>query len=93
MDLSLEMNQRALEWKSNNQTSTTISGIIENPGKVSIVDWGNAVIPRSFAERIPGDLDTHYGLETRTLLAQMVTQQLMKILKRILLRDATCCWG
>lgn len=46
--------------------------------KVQLLDWGGAVLPRSGPGlHIEGDgMHAHYGLEARTLLAQMLTQQL-----------------
>jgi hypothetical protein len=45
--------------------------------KVRYVDWGGAVIHRSFGdERIEGDIWTHYGLEARLVAVQMVANQL-----------------
>ncbi len=50
---------------------------------LKVVDWGTAVWPRSFKhQRVKGDIDAHYGLEPRLLMAQMTTQELMKILER-----------
>jgi hypothetical protein len=44
---------------------------------MSYVNWGDAVAPRSFDERIHGDIKVHYGLEPRQMLVQMVTNQLV----------------
>jgi hypothetical protein len=40
---------------------------------LTFVDWGAAVRPRSFSERIRGDIAAHYGLEPRLVLIQMLT--------------------
>jgi hypothetical protein len=42
-------------------------------GNLTIVDWSTAVEPRSFAERISGDTELHYGLEPRMVMMQMMT--------------------
>lgn len=44
-----------------------------------LVDWGRQIYPRSIGDqRIVGDLAAHYGLEARTLFAQMLTHALIK---------------
>ena len=48
---------------------------------LGVIDWGTAVLPRSFyPDRVHADIDSHYSLEPRLLMAQMTTQQLMNIL-------------
>jgi hypothetical protein len=46
--------------------------------KLTYVDWGTAVEPRSFgANRVQGDHVAHYGLECRLVALQMMTNHLM----------------
>lgn len=53
-----------------------------NNGTMALVDWGKAVLPRSFKpDKIGGDISAHYGLEARLLMAQMTTQQIMNIME------------
>lgn len=41
---------------------------------IHLIDWEKQIHPRSFgSDRIVGDLKPHWGLEARTLTAQMIT--------------------
>lgn len=62
---TLELNQAIMDAIDQN-----------NEPRLSYVNWGEAVAPRSFQERIQGDLKPHYGLEPRLVLLQMVANQL-----------------
>jgi hypothetical protein len=55
--------------------NNSISG--RSARSMSYVNWGDAVAPRSFDDRIRGDIPVHYGLEPRQMLVQMVTNQLL----------------
>ncbi len=70
------LNERSVQFIQNK------SRIESSNGTLALVDWGTAIWPRSLPpDRIEGDLDVHYGLEARLLMAQMTTQQLIKILE------------
>lgn len=76
-DRVLHLNRMALDFVQNK------SVLMSSNGTIGLVDWGAAIFPRSFStEKIPGDLGAHYGLEARSLMAQMTTQQLQNILVR-----------
>lgn len=47
--------------------------------KLTYIDWGKAIFPRSFGqkERLHGDTPMHYGLEARLLFIQMLMNHLM----------------
>jgi hypothetical protein len=48
-----------------------------NNNKMTYVNWGEAVEPRSFgAERLSGDMHAHYSHEPRVVLIQMITNHL-----------------
>lgn len=49
--------------------------------KVSFVDWGGAVAPRSVEERIHGDIPAHYGQGPRLALIQMIANRLQEMEK------------
>ena len=45
---------------------------------LTIVDWGRQILPRSHGnDRIDGDIKAHYGLQGRTLFAQMLLHNLL----------------
>ena len=47
----------------------------ESPGHMHLVDWGKQILPRSLdSDRIKGDMKPHWGIEARTLNAQMLTR-------------------
>lgn len=49
----------------------------EAPNLLTYINWGGAVEDRSFGlERIIGDLPSHYGVEPRVVLVQMLTNHL-----------------
>jgi hypothetical protein len=48
--------------------------------KMTYVNWGEAVEPRSFdVERLSGDMHAHYSHEPRVVLIQMITNHLHDI--------------
>jgi hypothetical protein len=50
---------------------------------LTYVDWGGAVLPRSFGnDRITGDHLAHYGVEARHAAIQMITNQVAGMLER-----------
>jgi hypothetical protein len=60
------------QQRSNNVTSN-----------LTYVDWGGAVLPRSFGDdRIKGDMLPHYGVEARNTAIQMITNQVAGMLER-----------
>jgi hypothetical protein len=84
---TLEMNQAIMDFmdaahreydqgqNDDNDDDDSFSGT--SARFMSYVNWGDAVAPRSFDERIHGDIKVHYGLEPRQMLVQMVTNQLV----------------
>jgi hypothetical protein len=53
---------------------------IEAQPHMSYVDWGGEIERRSFGkERIEGDMSPHYGLEARTLMANMLTHEVASL--------------
>jgi hypothetical protein len=53
---------------------------IINATNMRVVDWGTAIHARSYhPNKIAGDMSPHYGLEARTLLAQMLTHEVASI--------------
>jgi hypothetical protein len=75
-EMNLEMIQKAKEAIDNKLVPTTTT-TTRHPN-MTFVDWGSQIYPRSFADtRIKGDLRPHYGLEARTLLAQMLMHELV----------------
>lgn len=71
-----DLNHRAMTWIDRFRK--------ENPrARLSYVDWGGAMKPRSFGgDRIRGDIKAHYGLEARVVFAQMLTNHLKEELDR-----------
>jgi hypothetical protein len=56
---------------------------IDTQPYMSYVDWGGEIERRSFgSSRIKGDMDPHYGLEARTLMANMLTHELASLKSR-----------
>jgi hypothetical protein len=58
-------------WTTINATSS-LHGTRCAPN-LTFVDWAGAVRPRSFTERIIGDIPPHYGFEPRHAMIQMLT--------------------
>ena len=88
-----DLNRQSVEWiTSSSSSSNNDGGKITNDGtrhnsstgsngRVTLVDWGAAIWPRSIPpHRIEGDIPAHYGLEARLLFAQMATQQVYRLL-------------
>lgn len=76
-DLVLYLNQLSVDFAEN----ATFYNSSSKNSTLTLVDWGGAVYPRSLPpHKIRGDISAHYGLEARLLMAQMTTQQLLKIL-------------
>jgi hypothetical protein len=74
--MNLKMIQKAKEAIANKLVPTTMTRT-RHPN-MTFVDWGSQIYPRSFkATRIKGDIKPHYGLEARTLLAQMLMHELV----------------
>jgi hypothetical protein len=48
---------------------------MNNAFNMIAVDWGRVIHERYGPKRIQGDLGAHYGLEARTLMAQMLTHE------------------
>lgn len=74
------LNQYAREWllRGDYHHHPPPDGVDSNTTFLGLVDWGGAVAPRSHpGTHIAGDVSAHYGLPARTLLAQMVTQQVV----------------
>jgi hypothetical protein len=65
-----QLNAKAKEWFQN-ATQHQNSNMV-------LVDWGEGIYRRSVGRlRIEGDMAPHYGLEARTLMAQMLTHELI----------------
>ena len=61
------MNDFVRQWFQNQQ-----------PRYMHLIDWAKQIRPRSFGtDRITGDLRSHWGLEARTLAAQMFTHAVL----------------
>lgn len=71
----LELNQQAVRCiRTLAQQRWNRTG---QPSNLTYIDWGKALLPRSFGEeRIHGDLNVHYGLEARLLFIQMLMNHL-----------------
>lgn len=76
-DVAHESHKATLEF--NRVIMDTIDGHHSNSSTMSYVNWGDAVLPRSFEERIVGDLKPHYGLEPRHVLVQMIANQVERM--------------
>jgi hypothetical protein len=62
----------------NAKTKERIQNATRQNSNMVLVDWGEGIYKRSFPPlRIKGDLKPHYGLEARTLMAQMLTHELI----------------
>jgi hypothetical protein len=65
-----------------NQEAMDLIDKVTDP-KLSYVDWGGAILPRSFGEdRIVGDMPAHNGLEPRHVLLQMITNELLEAISQ-----------
>jgi hypothetical protein len=61
-----------------NQEAMDLIDQVADPN-LSYVDWGGAILSRSFGkERLQGDMPSHYGLEPRHVLLQMITNHLLE---------------
>lgn len=77
-------------WRSSGYSDSHASEVLDGINKIArvfiessrvnnikYIDWAAAIGPRSFGEdRIAGDLATHYGLQPRLVLAQMIANTL-----------------
>jgi hypothetical protein len=66
----VDLNEKAMDLIDNfsNKHATT--------SNLTYVDWGGAVLPRSFGvDQIKGDVFPHYGVEARHAALQMITNQ------------------
>jgi hypothetical protein len=62
----------------NAKAKERIQNVKRHNSNMVLVDWGEGVYKRSFPPlRIEGDMKPHYGLEARTLMAQMLTHELI----------------
>lgn len=53
---------------------------LHKPNHMYLVDWAQQILPRSYGvDRIEGDLAPHWGLEARTLTAQMFTHAVVSL--------------
>lgn len=80
----LHLNQLSVDFiQQNQQQWTRNNDTVSTPlARLTLVDWGAAVFPRSFhPNKAESDISVHYGLEPRLLMAQMTTQQLFNILE------------
>lgn len=69
-----EVNQDVLQHINSNTPS------LYPPDKVGVVDFANAILPRSFNDlRIKGDIKAHHGFLSRLVLIQMVTNKLYEM--------------
>jgi hypothetical protein len=58
-----------------NDTNAAADGLLgtQCAPNLTFVDWSGAIRPRSFTERIIGDIPPHYGFEPRMTMIQMLT--------------------
>jgi hypothetical protein len=73
----MRRSDRRLE-QLNAKVKERIQNVTQHNSNMVLVDWGEGIYKRSFGRlRIGGDLNAHYGLEARTLMAQMLTHELI----------------
>jgi hypothetical protein len=68
-----DTSQPAFKPEPVDASASNVTAVPALPINLTIVDWAAAILPRSFGERIEGDMTSHYGLEPRLVMMQMMT--------------------
>jgi hypothetical protein len=82
LNFTMGMNEKAMDL-IDSFSLTRQQSSINAPSNLTFVDWGGAVLKRSFGDdRIKGDYIPHYGVEARHAALQMITNQVAGMQKR-----------